>query len=172
MSYSYFNVSTGRYEKLTTRAFHFYAKKVTDQNSGITVYGGVAKEDVKYLGQDIRFIKSTSGKFSKTNNIIASKRAFYSIYAFALLIFLAVLIVRREHIRRNADLSIVRNRKAAKVAVKRLKEASLCLKNNEIDKFYEEILKAVWGYLSDKLNIPVSELTTDKCYFSTYRERN
>lgn len=159
LSYSYFNISTGKYAKLTTPEFHFYAKKVNGQNSGITVYGGVAKEDVKYLGKDIRFIKSSPGKLSKAANIIASGRSFYSLYALALIIFFVVLFLRREHIRRNSDLSLVRNRKAAKIAVRRLKEAELCLKNHEIDKFYEEILKAVWGYLSDKLNIPVSDLT-------------
>ncbi len=159
LSYSYFNITTGKYAKLTTPEFHFYAKKVNDQNSGITVYGGVAKEDVKYLGKDIRFIKSSPGKLSRAAKIIASGRSFYSLYALALIIFFVILFLRREHIRRNSDLSLVRNRKAAKIAVKRLKEAELCLKNNEIDKFYEEILKAVWGYLSDKLNIPVSDLT-------------
>jgi hypothetical protein len=159
LSYSYFDVSKGKYVNLATPVFHFYAKKVNDQNSGITVYGGVAKEDVKYLGKDIRFIKSNQGRLAKANKIIVSGLSFFSLYAFALLVFFVVLFLRREHIRRNADLTLVRNRKAAKVAVKRLKTAEMCLKNNDIDKFYEEILKAVWGYLSDKLNIPVSDLT-------------
>ena len=159
ITYSYFNVSSGQYEKLTTGEFHFHARKGNDQNTGITVYGGVSKEDVKYLGKDIRFIKSEPGPLRKSGNILLSKNSFYSIYAFALLVFLVVLFVRREHIRRNSDLTLVRNRKAAKVAGKRLIEASRCLKGGLIDKFYEEILKAIWGYLSDKLNIPVSDLT-------------
>ncbi|MCE5347567.1 MAG: BatD family protein [Bacteroidales bacterium] len=159
VTYSYFNTSSGRYEKLTTKEFHFYARKGNEQNTGTTVYGGVAKEDVKYLGKDIRFIKSASGKLSRPINIIASKRSFYSSYAFALFAFLVILFLRREHIRRNSDSSVVRNRKAGKVAVKRLHAASICLNNAEIDKFYEETLKAIWGYLSDKLNIPVSDLT-------------
>jgi hypothetical protein len=159
VTYSFFNISTGRYERLATKEFHSYARKGNDQNSGLTVYGGIAKEDVKYLGKDIRFIKSISGKLNKSGNIIVSKQAFYSAYAFALLAFFLILFLRREHIRRNSDLSLLRNRKAAKVAVKRLLSASLCLKNEDIDKFYEEIHKAIWGYLSDKLNIPVSDLT-------------
>ena len=69
------------------------------------------------------------------------------------------MFLRREHIRRNADKNIVRNRKAARIAVKRLRNAESCMKNGEIDLFYDEILKAIWGYLSDKLNIPVSDLT-------------
>jgi hypothetical protein len=159
VSYSYFNIASGRYEKLTTGEFHFTARKVNDQNQGTTVYGGVSKEDVKYLGKDIRFIKSDPGKLKKSGNIILSMQSFYSIYAFSLLAFLLVLFLRREHIRRNSDLSMVKNRKAGKVAIKRLQKASLCLKNDEIDQFYDEILKAIWGYLSDKLNIPVSDLT-------------
>ena len=159
LTYSYFNTSTGKYENLTTREFHFYAKKGNEQNSGITVYGGVSKEDVKYVGKDIRFIKSVPGMMFKTGSIIVNKRSFLSAYVFVLLIFFIVLFIRREHIRRNSDLSLVRNRKAGKIAGKRLRLASECLKKDDIDKFYEEILNALWGYISDKLNIPVSDLT-------------
>ncbi|TFG43455.1 MAG: protein BatD [Bacteroidia bacterium] len=159
VGYSYFNVASRRIERITTPELHVYARKGTDQNTGITVYGGVSKEDVKYLGKDIRFISSKSGLMRKTGNQISSKRSFYSTYAFALILFLVILFIRREHIRRNSDISAVRNRKAGKVAGRRLKEAEKCLKENQSDKFYEEILKALWGYLSDKLNIPVSELT-------------
>jgi hypothetical protein len=166
ITYSYFNTSSGRYERLTTEEFHFHARKGSELNTGITVYGGVSKEDVKYLGKDIRFIKSDAGRLYKSGNIILSKRSFYSAYAFSLFAFLVVLFLRREHIRRNSDLSIVRNRKAGKVAVKRLRNASLCIKNDQIDTFYEEILKALWGYLSDKLNIPVSDLTRNNAVTS------
>jgi hypothetical protein len=159
VTYSYFNASSGNYERLTTKEYHLHAKKGGEQNTGITVYGGISKEDVKYMGKDIRFIKSSSGKLIKSNSIILTRRSFYSAYAISLLAFLIILFMRREHIRRNSDLSLVRNRKAAKVAVKRLRAASICLKNEQIDEFYEEILKAIWGYLSDKLNIPVSDLT-------------
>jgi len=159
VSYSFFNISSRQYEKLTTPALKFYARRGTDQGTGITVYGGVAKEDVRYLGKDIRFIRSYPGALKRAGNIISSKRFFYSSYILAALVFLTVLFIRREHIRRNSDLAIVRNRKAAKVAGKRLKEAALCLKENTMDRFYEEILKAIWGYLSDKLSIPVSDLT-------------
>jgi hypothetical protein len=159
ITYSYFNTSKGRYETLTTKEFHFHANKGTEQNTGLTVYGGIAKEDVKYLGKDIRFIKGDAGRLSRSSNIILTQRSFYTVYLFALFAFLLILFLRREHIRRNSDLSLVRNRKAGKVAVKRLKSASVCLKNDQIDKFYEEILKAIWGYLSDKLSIPVSDLT-------------
>jgi hypothetical protein len=166
VTYSFFNTSTGKYEKLATGEFRFHARKGGDQNTGITVYGGVSKEDVKYVGKDIRFIKSNSGKLTKSDDIILSNRSFYSTYAIALVAFLLILFLRREHIRRNSDLSVVRNRKAGKVAVKRLGTAADCLKNEQLDKFYDEILKAIWGYLSDKLNIPVSDLTRNNAISS------
>jgi hypothetical protein len=166
VTYTYFNTAKKQFEKLTTREFHFYARKGTDQGTGVTVYGGVSKEDVKYLGKDIRFVKALPETIKKIDNIIISKRSFFSIYGFAFIIFLAFLFIRREQIRRNSDKLLVRNRKAAKVAGKRLQEASRCLKSGQNDKFYEEILKALWGYLSDKLNIPVSDLTRNTAFIS------
>jgi hypothetical protein len=164
VTYSYFNIATGRYEKLTTEEFHFTAHKTNEQNTGTTVYGGVSKEDVKYLGKDIRFVKSDPGRLKRSGDILLSKQSFYSAYAFSLLAFLIILFLRREHIRRNSDISMVKNRKAGKVAIKRLHNASVCLKNGEIDQFYDEILKAIWGYLSDKLNIPVSDLSRTNAF--------
>jgi hypothetical protein len=159
ITYSFFNTTSRQYEKLSTGEYHFYARKVADQGGAATVYGGVSKEDVKYIGKDIRFQKPSAKNLRKQESIIISQNSFLSLYVFALGLFLIVLFLRREHIRRNSDLSLVRNRKAAKIAGKRLQEASKCLKAGVIDKFHEEILKALWGYLSDKLSIPVSELT-------------
>lgn len=160
VTYSFFNTATGKYEKLVSEEFHLHARKGTEQSTpGIAVYGGISKEDVKYLGKDIRFIRNNPGDLSKSANILLSKRSYYSLFILAFAIFITFLFVRREHIRRNSDLRAVRNRKAGKIAVQRLRNASDCLKRNEMDKFHEEILKAIWGYLSDKLSIPVSDLT-------------
>lgn len=157
--YTYFNSAKKQYEKLTTKEFRFYARKGADQGTTVTVYGGVSKEDVKYVGKDIRFLKTSTKDLKKSGQILVSKHSFITIYGFALILFLGVLFIRREQVRRNSDLSIVRNRKAAKIAGKRLKKASSFLNSGTTDGFYEEILKALWGYLSDKLSIPVSELT-------------
>jgi hypothetical protein len=159
VTYTFFNSEKKQYEKLTTKEFSFYARKGTDQGSQVTVYGGVSKEDVKYVGKDIRFIKAGTKNLKRADQILVSKRSFITIYGFALIFFLGVLFIRREQVRRNSDISIVRNRKAAKIAGRRLKKASSFLNSGTTDGFYEEILKALWGYLSDKLSIPVSELT-------------
>ncbi|MFN8239527.1 MAG: BatD family protein [Bacteroidales bacterium] len=158
VTYTFFNPSSRQYETLTSKEFKFYVRKggETEQQP---VFSGVAREDVKYLGKDIRFIRKTSGSLFKAGNYLISQRSFLVIYGFSLLVFLGVLFVRREHVRRNSDISLVRNRKAAKVAIKRLREADKCLKSGTVDRFHEEILKGLWGYLSDKLSIPLGELT-------------
>jgi len=170
LKFSYFNTSTGKYDRITTPEFRFHARKGTGESSEITVFGGVSKEDVRYLGRDIRFIRKNPGKLIKPGVHLISQNSFYLTYIIALLLFIIILFIRREHIRRNADIKAVKNRKAGKVAVKRLKEAALCLKKGETDRFYEEILKALWGYLSDKLSIPVSDLTRNNA-ISALKER-
>ncbi len=160
VKYSYFNSTRRQYETLSTKEYKFYARKGSDQGAPVTIYGGVSKEDVKYVGKDIRFLKTETDNLKKSDQILVSKRAFKTFYGFALILFFGVLFFRREQVRRNSDLSIVRNRKAAKIAGKRLQTAHLFLKSDAVnDGFYEEILKAIWGYLSDKLSIPISELT-------------
>lgn len=166
VTYSYFDVATAKFIQLSTQEFRFHVDRGNEQSSEVTVFGGVSKEDVKYLGKDIRFISSKPGKLKKQPALVISGGTFYLTYIMSLLIFIAVLIIRKEHIRRTSDISAVRNRKAAKVARKRLSEANRCLKTGKTDNFYEEILKALWGYLSDKLNIPVSSLTRTNAFNS------
>jgi hypothetical protein len=78
-----------------------------------------------------------------------------------LLLFIVLFIIFQKKARENANLALMRTKKANKVATKRLKLANKYLHANNRDAFYDEMLKALWGYLSDKLSIPVSELTKD-----------
>lgn len=159
VSLSYFNPSSRQYERLNTAEIAFYARKTAGESTDAAFYGGVTKEDIKYLGKDIRFVKSNPGKFLKETNLLITSRIIYSIYLIALFVFMAILFIRQEQVKRNADVVSVRNRKAAKIARKRMKMASSYLKEEPKDKFYEEILKSLYGYLSDKLGIPASDLT-------------
>ncbi|HRT46819.1 MAG TPA: BatD family protein [Bacteroidales bacterium] len=171
VTYSYFNPATKQFETATTKEFRFHALKTDEQSGEVTVFGGVTREDVKYLGKDIRFIKSLPGIIIIPEKLLLSNRMFTWYYVLALLIFATVLILRREHVRRNADIARVRNRRAGKVAKKRLSVAYKCLKSGMKEKFYEELLKALWGYMSDKLGIPLSELTRTKAV-EKLKERN
>ena len=82
-------------------------------------------------------------------------------YIIPALAFIAFVIINRKQAKANANVALMKNRKANKVASKRLKVAGKYLKNHDKEHFYDEVLKAVWGYLSDKLGLPNSELTKD-----------
>ena len=80
----------------------------------------------------------------------------------ALLVFLLVAFIYRKKLRENANLQLMRTKRANKVARKRLKEARGYMKQNKAEAFYESVLRAYWGYLSDKLNIPVADLARER----------
>ena len=113
------------------------------------------------LGQDIRYIKT--GDLSLKPSPVYIYAAAWFPWAFILpfCLFVVILLLYRKQIKANADLVRQRTRKANKVAVKRLKRAAGYLKQNDRAHFYEEVLKALWGYTSDKLNIPLSALSKD-----------
>jgi hypothetical protein len=112
------------------------------------------------LGSDIRYLKNDI-KLHQQTNLIYGKTWFWLCYLIPLLFFAIFLIINRKQVKANADAARVRNRKANKVAVKRLKQAGIYLKEGKKESFYDEVLKALWGYTSDKLNIPLSLLTKE-----------
>ncbi len=158
IKYSYYDPAAGKYKTLETKAKSFYVKKGAETGDETQVFGSVNKESITYLGRDIRYIHSDSDSLKKQNLIIISRSSFVIMYLSALLLFVIIVIWRREHLKRNSDLVKVRNRKAAKVASSRLKTAGKFLKENKDEEFYSELLKAMWGYISDKLSIPPSDL--------------
>ncbi len=160
IEFAYFNPTTGRYVTKTTQEFTLKVAKGSDEQSA-TVVSSLRKEDVQLIGQDIRFIKQDKTRLSKRGETFFGTLGFYSVYGASSLLFLLLFLVYRKKARENANIALVRNKKANRVAVKRLKEASGYMKQNKNEEFYESILKAFWGYLSDKLGIPVADLNKE-----------
>ncbi|HAZ00725.1 MAG TPA: hypothetical protein DCY97_00900 [Marinilabiliales bacterium] len=159
--FSYFDTGSKTYKTITSQEFEIEVERGTgDQETTPGIVQSLTKEDVKYIGKDIRFLKS-GFSLKKKETIIYGTPGFYLAYMGSLLLFLAIIIFRRTQIKQNANQVKVKNRKANKVSRRRLKIASAHLKQNNSEKFYDEILKAIWGYLSDKLSIPVANLTKD-----------
>ena len=71
------------------------------------------------------------------------------------------LLIRSKQLKELSNIDLLKSKKANKVAQKRLKKAEACLKNSDVDKFYDEMLSAIWGYLGDKLRLPISDLNRD-----------
>jgi len=158
---SYFDPNAESYKTLRTSEHTFSASGVAGSGEGTEVFGSISREDIRYLGKDIRYIKSKKPGLRITGNSLVARSSFIMIYPAAMILFIVIIFLRREHVKRNSDLTKVKNRRAGKLASDRLKKASVFMKNNEGEKFYSEVLKALWGYLSDKLGIPVSELTRE-----------
>jgi BatD DUF11 like domain len=158
--FSYFDLNRKQYQTLTTGEYKISVAKGKEEES-VAVMSGLSKEELKILGSDILFIKSGPFKIYPAGKIMFGTLPFFGLYAGSFIIFLALVFIRRAHIKKIQNEELVRNRKANKVAKERLRQASTHLKQNQMEAFYESILKALWGYLSDKLNIPLSELSRE-----------
>lgn len=159
VKFSYFDLATKSYKTVSTKELTI--KIMGERDSTATAFtGGVIKSDVENLGSDIRFIKQgfelKSKKFGFFNSF-----EFWIIILVLALAFTAVILLRLQQIKNNANLAAVKNRKAGRTSRKRLKKAAEYMKQNKKDEFYEEVLNALWGYLGDKLEMPPSELTRD-----------
>jgi hypothetical protein len=160
IDYSYFDVTTKSYKTLQTPEYTIHVEKDANDHSNALI-SSVEKEDVKYIGKDIRFIKKVTSTYRNKGSFLVVAFPFYLVYIIAALLFVALLFVRKKIFDQNANVVLVRSRRASKMAKKRMKIAEGCLKANQNERFYEECLKALWGYLSDKLNIPLADLSKD-----------
>ena len=167
VEFVYFNPNTHQYETRSTETFKINVQKGSDDQNA-SVVNSYSKEDVKMIGKDIRFIKKNDPKFITKGSSFYASFGFYSIYFLSLIAFAVIFVLNRKKIKESANLALVRNKRANKVALKRLKEAAGFMKNNQAEQFYESVIKALWGYLSDKLSIPVADLNRERASMTLF----
>ncbi len=160
IKFSYFDITTKKYKTLTSQKIELHIQKGNDNETG-TIARTYQKEDIKYLGKDIHFIKQRIKHFYKTPKYYITSTKYYLLYLISLLIIILIIILLRKQIKENADKAKVRNKKALKQAKKRLKLADKAMGKGDEKEFYEAVAKALWQLLADKLNIPIAELTKD-----------
>lgn len=160
VQFSYFNTEKKQYETIATDSYTLSVAK-GEGGGNETVASFVGKEELRLLGQDIRYIKSGNVKLAKPGDYFFFSLGYWLCYIVPFLMFIAYILLHYKQMKENADISRMRTKKANSTAVKRLKVARKLLKENNKAEFYDEILKALWGYVSDKLSIPVSRLTKD-----------
>ncbi|MDR1632025.1 MAG: BatD family protein [Dysgonamonadaceae bacterium] len=160
--FSYFDLKSQTYKTLSTPAYplHVEQGEAGSGNTTAPVLNATDKESIRFLGKDIRYIKTENYNFHRGSFFFGTFN-YYLFYIIPALLFIVLFIIYRKQAAENANIALVRTKKANKVASKRLKTAAKYLNENKQEAFYDETLKAVWGYLSDKLNIPVSTLTKD-----------
>jgi hypothetical protein len=160
VKFSYFDTKTKSYKTLTTDDYNVHVEKGAG-NADNVIANFTNKEDLKVLGEDIRYIKLNDVELQERGKFFYGSTLFWMLYIISALILAAILIAYRKQAAANANVAKTRTKKANKVATKRMKAAGKLLSENNKEAFYDEVLKALWGYISDKLNIPVSQLTKD-----------
>ena len=160
IEFVYFDLKSKVYKTLKTDPYTLNVAK-GEGNASQVVSNFTSKEDLKVLGKDIRYIKTGDTNLTPKGNYFFGSTSYYMWYIIPLALFIAFMIIYRKQAIENANVAKVRTKKANKVATKRMKNAGKLLAEKNTSAFYDEVLKALWGYISDKMNMPVSQLSKD-----------
>lgn len=161
--YSYYDVNQKKYVTLETAPIELKVGKGKDVDaSSPVVMPGVNRKDVKNLDSDIRYINTKDPGLTAKGDFFVGSGLFWTLMALIAAVAVAFWLIFRKLAARRADVAGTRNRKATKMALKRLQLANTFLKQNLYTAFYEELHKALLGFISDKLNMPVAELSRDR----------
>ena len=159
IQFAWFDPGTGTYRKVSTESFKIKVEK--GSSDGEYISNATNKEDIKYIGSDIRFIKTGNPELRPADTYFFNSTAFWIWLTLPPVLFIAFLIFLRKELKRRSNVALVRNKKATRVARKRLKKAEHHLRHHLAEPFWTEVSNALWGYLSDKFNIPLSKLSMD-----------
>ena len=160
VEFTYFDLKSNSYKTLKTEAYNLKVAK-GQGNADQVISDFTNKESVKMLGSDIRFIKLGDSSLHPKGDFFFGTVGYYLCYLIPLLLFVVFAVIYRQKALENANVAKVKTKKANKVATRRMKLAGKLLAENKKNEFYDEVLKALWGYISDKLSIPVSQLSKD-----------
>ena len=158
VEFGYFDLNSNSYKTLSTPE---YELKIAKGDPGsVSASNFVNQQDVK-VEQDIRFLKTGEPSFVSMSNFFVGSISYWLWYIIPFLLLIFYIIINRKKTKDNANVALMRNKKATKIAIKRLKLAEKYLREHNKESFYDEVLRAIWGYFSDKLAIPVAQLSKD-----------
>ena len=169
IEFSFFNPEKQGYETLATEPFTLVVKDDGSGTASLPIasnynYGGPMRQ----LDRDIRFIHT--GKLpAKAASALLFTPLYWLVLVAMVALFILIYVVLRKRIRERNNTVARRMRHADKIAVQRLRMAERYMKEQKRHAFYEEMLRAMWGYIGDKFNIPVASLTKEKIREELYR---
>lgn len=152
VEFVYFNTASNSYSTVKTEPVELTVLK----GEGKTVVADFAEKD-----NDIHDVKTGNSSLSSVDEYFFGSGSYLAWLLLPLLLFVIMVIVFRRRAAANANVVMMRGKKANKVATKRLRTAAKLMQKGEQNAFYDEVLRALWGYVGDKLNIPVGELSRD-----------
>lgn len=157
--FCFFNPRDGQYHTFHSDTLHIHVTK--GKGGGGVVYSGNAQEDIHFIGKDIHHIKEGPYHFRPMNQFFFGSFWYLFFAGLPLVLLVLALVVLKILENRQTNVLVLRNRQAKKVARQRLLKAQKLKKQAKDVGFYDEIAQALWGYISDKFNVPSSELSMD-----------
>lgn len=156
---SYFDLTDKTYKTLKTPLYN--VSVAPGKGSESVVVGGSYKKDVEELAKDIRYIHTDKLTLEDEKHPIFGTMLFWILFIIPLIVAIILYALLKKHFKANENIALVKNRKANKIAQKRLKKAQKYLALEKRELFYSEVMRAIWNYLSDKLSIPIAELNKE-----------
>lgn len=153
VEFTYYDTSSNSYKTIKTQAFDLTVSK----GDGSTD----SSQDFSDQAKDIRALKLGKSKLHDLDDMFYGSFGYWTSLLVPLITFIVLLVVFRKRALENADIVKVRSNKANKIATKRLKKAQQLMSHGKQSEFYDEVLRALWGYVSYKLNIPVEKLSRE-----------
>ncbi len=155
VQFTYFDTKAGSYKTLSTDSFQLAVANTASPSTAQRV----SREDVKVLNSDIRHIMTGRRGINQQGSRFFASMTYVLFYPCALLFFLLVAFCLYR--RAKADGSLKRGKRAGKAAARRMKAAKKLLGENRREAFYDEVMRALWGYIGDKLGLPSSDLNKE-----------
>jgi len=158
VEFTYFDTSVNAYKTIKSDSFVLDVAKGSGTGA-VNDFSG--QTDLQELTKDIRYIKTGETRQHSLDDFFFGSTGYWISIGVLALIFVSLFVVFRQRAIDNANVTKMRGKKANKVATKRLKKAARLMADNKPSEFYDEVLRALWGYVGDKLNIPVEQLSHD-----------
>ena len=158
VEFVFFNPATRQYETVKSEGFML---NVAKGSGSAKVSDFTGQEDLQLLNKDIRHIKMGPIKQHSLDDFFFGSTGYWCSLIVLAIIFISLFVIFRQRAIENANITKQRGKRANKVATKRLKKASRLMAENKPGEFYDEVLRALWGYVGDKLAIPVEQLSHD-----------
>ena len=159
VEFTYYDTGSSSYKTVKTEGFTLNVLKGEGGSSTVSDFTG--QEDLKLLNKDIRYIKTGTTEQHALDDFFFGSTGYWIALAFLALTFISLFVIFRQRAIDNADIVGKRAGRANKVATKRLKKAARLMKDGQPSAFYDEVLRALWGFVGDKLNIPVEQLSRE-----------
>ena len=159
VEFTYYDTQEKQYRTLTSDSYQLNVAKGEGSDSQKQAF--TDQEDIQMLASDIRYIKLDNAGQQSDGEVFFASTTYWIALLALFVAFISLFVIFRQRAIENADVVKARGKKANKVATKRLKQAARLMKSNQPSAFYDETLRALWGYVGDKLNIPVEQLARD-----------